>query len=507
MLSRKSREVSITLATRLQSLPQVTIAVPADGPMEDAAVKKLARLTVSVQNTSSVTGFLHAALVRVGKKYFLLAGPSGIGKSSYAAHLGAAFDAEVVASDWVAIEREDRRYYASDLNFAQSIRHRKRCLLTGIIFLTNNRMLDRDAATPNDVEFQGLLRETFDTATKQQLAKLDSFWLHNKEQLPFCCALPARRKPEMYIAQTLEHLVRKASAKSAPMSVGVVGTGAIGSELAFQLGQLPFVDTVHLFNRSTDTAKGFALDMNHGAASDTSAHTFVAHTTAKEVFEQASVVFLTFRDETIPPQADLPERWRKLPGHLAAIKEYAQLAEETQFGGTIFVVTNPVDILTYALYAHSQKGRHPLRTYQVYGVGLEVDAARALAYGKEIHPGLTMQDITLYGNHTDSFALKTPLPAASHRELAEAVKGASTEVRKYVPRTVYGPVAAIVKTFTAYAQNLPVHATILQENAHMGRKVYFKHGLPKVGLPPDDLQYATILQDNQEAIANYKHLM
>ncbi|HEV2403230.1 MAG TPA: hypothetical protein VGS08_03440 [Candidatus Saccharimonadales bacterium] len=345
--------------------------------MEVDKAKKRARLAVSLRYTSNHIGFLHANLIVINGKHFLIAGSSGIGKTGYAEYLCKTVGAEVLANDWVAIECEGTYFYASDLNFADNMRHPERCLLAGVIFLTSTDTLDRDAYVPNEQEFEALLRETFDTATEKEFVGLASFWLHNRSNLPPFAAIPARRRAEAYTAETLRRVIEKISTSSKTIEVGVIGIGAIGTELAFQLGQLSFVNKVHLYNRTSNRAKGYALDMNHAVTPTNSGKVFVAHENAAEVFTSSSVVFLAFRDESLPPLAELPERWQKLPSHLAIVKQYAKIIHDTNFSGTIFVITNPVDILTYSCYALTQTDDYALRTYQVYGIGLEVDAARA----------------------------------------------------------------------------------------------------------------------------------
>jgi len=429
-----------------------------------------------------------------------------VGKSTYAAHLHKAVNAAVLANDWVCVEREGDCLYASDLNFADSIRHPKRCLLVGVIFLTHKDSYSRDIFLPNTQEYKVLLSETFDTVSKKELDKLSLFWLQHKDKLPFYCAVPTRHKPEAYVAKTLLQAVRRSYRPMEEIEVGIIGVGAVGIELASQLGHLSTVSRVHLFNRTVEKAKGYALDMNHAVLPRRKGDVFVAHNAAEEVFLNASVIFLSFRDESVAPLSELPERWRKLPAHLAVMKKYAEIISATQFQGTIFVITNPVDILTYACYAYTQRHDYSLRTNQVYGVGLELEIARILSYSH--HMGISpMANATgIYGNHADDFVLTTVNGNASNA-LYKAVRGASEQVRQYIPRTVFGPVAAAIRTFQAYSQDSSTYATVLQSNAHMGRKVTFRYGLPALEADPVDERYRQILRNNQQAIADHEHLL
>ncbi len=491
---------TFNFATRLVSLPMATTTV-ADG-LQDKA-KKSARVAISVSNTSGTLGFLHANLIKVAKKYYLLAGPSGIGKSTYAEYLGQSLGAKVLANDWVAVERDGSRFYASDLNVAADMKHKTRCPLTGIVFLTGNDTLQRDAFAPNDQEWQQLLQETFDTATPRELTMLRSFWTSNKDALPLCCALPARQRS---IAQTATLLCgilqrKRATARRNSTSVGVIGTGAVGTALAFQLGKLPYVQTVHLFNRTVATAKGCALDMNHATALQRRDDVFVAHDDAAAVFRNAAAVFLTFRDESATVATDIPERWQKFATHLVIIRKYAKLASRLHFAGTIFVVTNPVDILTYACHASRVSQSAGLYSHQLYGIGLETDAARVVSYARRFDPAFSKDSFVLYGNHSDEFALDASLSPEQLDSLLKQVRGASSEVRQFVPRTIYGPVDAAVRTYDAFVRNLSAHVTLVQEGAFMGREVNFRHGLPQLTQTIQGKGYANIIERNQQMAA------
>lgn len=496
----------LKFSSRLHALPEIDISLNGNDATS-AQAKKRARKEISLQYTSEKIGFLHSVIIKIDQQHFLLAGPSGIGKSTYASHLNREHGVTLLAQDWVAIERDGNDFFVSDLNFNDSLKHFDRCLLSGIIFLTYNDSNKRDAFIPNDEEFLLLLRETFDTATGPELERLNQFWLVNQHSIPFYCAVPARCASEDYITKTLIHILHPSESTNQHHDVGVIGIGSVGAELAFQLGQLPFVNKVHMFNRTHKKTVGHALDMNH-AVTNRDDDVYIPHSEAQNIFRHSSSVFLVFRDETAAPELEeLPERWRKLPSHLLLTKQYAQIASDANFNGSVFLVTNPVDILTYAYHSYSQRMQNPARTFQVYGVGLEVDAARALFYGRKMHPTLTMNDITLYGNHTDDLALETPLSTEQNAILLHAVQGASGEVRRYLPRTVYGPVGSAIRTFRSFIEESDAHATVLLKDAFIGRRVRFRHRLPMLAINPRNDEYNKILKNNQQMIAKFRHLL
>ena len=463
--------------------------------------KKNARKEISLAKTSETLGFLHSVLLEINNKYFLLAGPSGIGKSTHSEILNIEFGASLLAKDWVAVEKEENNFYASDLNFAESLKQTERSPLSGIIFLTHEDRYKRDAFVPNEKELLQLLGETFDSASDAELNKLSSFWSQNYAELPFLCAVPARRRSENAIAKTVVNLIKREETMWHPVEVGVVGIGSIGTELAFQLGQLPFVYKVHLYNRSYNKAVGYAMDMNQ-ALPINKHDVFIAHTKPEDVIISSSSVFLSFRNESSGQTSpNLPERWQKLSGNLEILDQYIQVIGLASFEGTLFIITNPVDILTYALYQTTQDNANPLRTYQMYGIGLEVDAARALYYGRQIDPTLTSDSIRLYGNHSDEIVIKSTLSNSENARLSEAVNGASGKIRKFIPRTIFGPVGAAIRTFQAFQEGGQAHITTIQEDAFIGRKINFRNQLPLLAENILDEEYQSILRNNRSAIA------
>ncbi len=487
--------INQSFKTNLHSFPEVASFLKGNVSKTE---KKEARREISIANTSENLGFMHAVLIEIDKKNYLLAGPSGIGKTTYSEKFKQDHRVSIVARDWVAVEKETTNFYASDLNLSGSLQKRERSLISGIIFLTKEDRYKRDAYVPNQNELKQLLEETFDTVTGPDLQKLSSFWYINQFELPFLCAVTARGASEGRISGTLSNLLKRQQSLN-NTEVGIVGLGAIGAELASQLGGLPPIDKIHLYSKSVDKAVGYAVDMNQ-ALNGGKHDLYVAHSRLEDLFVSCSSIFLAFRNE-IGGQfiANLPERWQKLPGNQDIVNRLAQEINLSGFDGTFFVITNPVDVLTYSLYQASRN----LRTYQVYGIGLEVDMARALYYGREISPNLEYKDLLLFGNHSDELVLKTPLSSRETAQIFNKMNEASKEIRKFIPRTVYGPVGAIIRTYRAFLENGQAHATVLQESSYIGRKIYFRDNLPMLPENIEDPDYRKIIDNNKFLISKF----
>jgi malate/lactate dehydrogenase len=192
-----------------------------------------------------------------------------------------------------------------------------------------------------------------------------------------------------------------------------------------------------------------------------------------------------------------------MPTHARIIQEYARLASQERFQGTLFVLTNPVDLLTYILYYTSQQEAHPLRTYQVYGLGLEIDIARARYFLSEMGLHFTEDEIKAFGNHSDTFVFQTPLSDAENAELAERVKVASQQVRQYIPRTVYGPVTAARRSLEAFLDHSDTSLAVLQRESFVGMPIRFHQGLPMFPDDGSETHYRAILDQNRETTTRF----
>lgn len=497
------------LSTRLAPLKNIKVVVSAPKSLAEEQWKKRARVAVSQKHTSKKIGFMHAVMIEVGGEYFLLAGGSGMGKSTLAHSVLKQVRGSIAANDWVAVERVKDSFYASDVNFRESIAHKTRCKLRGIVFITRKDSLKRDIHVPNNGEFNNCLAQAFDGIPDDTVSTLSSFWIANKDALPFYCTL-SREKGITYTTNSLITALKRLRPVDAPIQVGVIGIGSVGIALANELGRYNLVQNVHLYNRTKQAVSGLAMDLNQSLKNGRS-DVYIAHDSVKDLFRRSSVVFLTYREKDSPVKnSSLPERWGRVDAHAKIMHEYAKLAAQAGFSGTTFVVTNPVDFLTFAFYKSSQKmSGEPQRTFQVYGVGLEGDLARAIFYGRNYDPSLTANDIRVYGNHADNFILDAPLNDADLASLHSQVIDASREVRSHAIRTVFGPVAAAIRSFEAYLQDGSTHLSVIQEGAYIGRKLTFKFSLPcfEPISPNAQTDYEQIISSNKQRLKEFRNLV
>jgi malate/lactate dehydrogenase len=499
-----------TFRTRLNAFKGDTVTLLPSENMPEDKIKKQARIIVSERHASTTVGFMHAVLLAIGDEHFLLAGPSGVGKSTLAESIVTSIGARIVANDWVAVEREADGFYASDLNYKKSIIHADRCRLGGVIFVTKTDELMRDAYVPDDKEFNRHVRDLFDGVPTTTVQTLSRFWIKNRRNLPFYCVLPARNKNIAYVTQSLIMILQRLRPKDTPLQVGIVGIGAVGVALANELGKQPLIQKVHLYNRSKQAVSGLSIDLNQALYQGKS-DIYVAHDSVEDLFRRSSVVFLAFREtNSVQPETGMPERWKRVRPHTEMVKHYAAIAAKVGYTGTVFMITNPVDFLTYVYLQSSQEVVGTAqRTFQAYGIGLEGDVARAIFYGRHYAPQLTSPDVTMYGSHADDLSLSIALPLKQLADLTDSVMGASSEVRSHDIRTVFGPVAATMRSFNAFLESGSAHVSLVQQNVYIGRKVTFKFGLPMLDTISKNhaAAYQTLVQGNIDKLAKFKGIL
>ena len=151
------------------------------------------------------------------------------------------------------------------------------------------------------------------------------------------------------------------------MKIGVIGTGRVGSSIAYALVLKQCCDHLVIAGRSYEKAKGDALDLQHTLAF--CARPMRIEAAENEQVKNADILVITASvdtgDQIITSRMQLGEKnipmFRELIPKLAANNPNAVLV----------IVTNPLDVMTFA--ASKLSGFPPEK---VMGVGTLVDSAR-----------------------------------------------------------------------------------------------------------------------------------
>jgi len=177
------------------------------------------------------------------------------------------------------------------------------------------------------------------------------------------------------------------------MKVTIVGTGHVGSALAYVCVLEGLADQLVLLNRNRQTADGHALDLQHTAS-------LVRHPVrvrSGDVLASSSsdVVVVTL---SVPMDRDNPDRRALAAGNAALIRDWLPPLAKASPDAVFLIVTNPVDVMTWATLQVTD-----LPPERVCGIGTLVDSARFRAMMSDelgIHP----DDIRAYilGEHGQS---------------------------------------------------------------------------------------------------------
>lgn len=172
-------------------------------------------------------------------------------------------------------------------------------------------------------------------------------------------------------------------------SIGIVGTGWVGSSVAISLLHTGVAEELLLNDDRTAVAEGEAMDLAHGAAFYPACR--VRATSIEHMHATEAIVIAAGRGGG-PTQSRLD----LLRDNAAIIRDLARALRS--YAGIVVVVTNPVDVLTHLF--RSVSGLPPER---VIGTGTMLDTARLRqVLGRELSIDPHSTHAQVIGEHGDS---------------------------------------------------------------------------------------------------------
>ena len=173
--------------------------------------------------------------------------------------------------------------------------------------------------------------------------------------------------------------------------VAIVGCGFVGSSSAFALMQSGLFSEMVLIDVDRARAEGEALDISHGSPFAAPMRIYAGdYADAAD----AAIIVITAGAAQKPGETrlDLAQK------NVAIFREIVPRIRETGFDGILLIVSNPVDVLTYAAVKLSG-----LPESRVIGSGTVLDTAR-LQEALGAHLGVDPRDVEAYiiGEHGDS---------------------------------------------------------------------------------------------------------
>ncbi|WP_066257622.1 L-lactate dehydrogenase [Neobacillus drentensis] len=185
--------------------------------------------------------------------------------------------------------------------------------------------------------------------------------------------------------------------------VALIGTGFVGSSYAFALLNQGITEELVLIDLNKEKAEGDAMDLNHGLPFSPS-RTKIWFGSYQDCSE-ADLVVITAGANQKPGETrlDLVEKNTKI------FKGIVEEIMASGFDGIFLVATNPVDILTYAVWKFSG-----LPKERVIGSGTILDTARfRFLLGDYFDVDTRNVHAYIIGEHGD-----TELPVWSHADIA-----------------------------------------------------------------------------------------
>ena len=174
--------------------------------------------------------------------------------------------------------------------------------------------------------------------------------------------------------------------------VAVVGAGAVGTAIAYAAQIRGVCRELALFDLNADKVRAEVLDLNHGMQ-----FTPMARITGSDdlaVCAGADVIVVTAGAKQRPGQSRLDLAAANVAMFRELVPALVELAPATR----LLVVTNPVDVVTYAALKFSG-----LPTQRVFGSGTVLDSSR-LRFLIAEHTRVAVQNVHAYiaGEHGDS---------------------------------------------------------------------------------------------------------
>jgi len=177
-----------------------------------------------------------------------------------------------------------------------------------------------------------------------------------------------------------------------PSKVAIVGAGSVGSTLAYACLMRGVARTVALYDLNTDKVRAEALDLGHGSQFMPAAQ--VIGSDDIEVCRDADIVVVTAGAKQQPGQSRLELAGATIDLTRVLMPELIEVAPDAIY----LMVTNPVDVVTYAALKFSQ-----LPPNRLFGTGTVLDSSR-LRYLVANKLNVAVQNVHAYiaGEHGDS---------------------------------------------------------------------------------------------------------
>lgn len=263
------------------------------------------------------------------------------------------------------------------------------------------------------------------------------------------------------------------------MKISMIGAGHVGSTIAYTLLVRRLLDELVIVDIAEDRVKGEALDLRQGQ-SGIGTSVKIVGTSDYSHTEGSDIVIVTAGLGRRPGESRL-DLAKKNSNIVREIVEKVGVSEE----GILFIVTNPVDVMTHLALKVSGFDKS-----RVFGLGTTLDTVRLRSLlSEEFGASASFSDAFIVGEHGDSMS-----PVFSHlgqefeRERLEKVfedaKVGAAEVIKLKGATTFAPALAVAEVIDSIVNDSGRIMPTSTYHEDLGACVGFPSRITRTGARP-----------------------
>lgn len=233
------------------------------------------------------------------------------------------------------------------------------------------------------------------------------------------------------------------------MKIAIIGAGVVGSTIAYALMTAQMVNEIVLIDIDGKRAQGEAMDIADGTALVGPVNLYAGD--YNDCRDAGIVVFCAGANQR-PGESRLD----LIHKNLAVVRQVTGQLTRRWNGGVLLIVTNPVDVLTYAALKFTS-----LPSSQVIGSGTVLDSARFRKFlsrhcqvdGRNVHAYVIGEHgdsevfawslATIAGVAIDEFCRQRDVPLPDKKLIADQVRNSAAEIIARKGATYYGVSLAV----------------------------------------------------------------
>jgi len=232
------------------------------------------------------------------------------------------------------------------------------------------------------------------------------------------------------------------------MKIALIGLGKVGTNAAFMLTQMDFVEELIIINRSKDKAQGIALDLFH-CSPQLSTNVWGTDFGELEKAKGCDLIIVTAGVQRVEGQS----RTDVAIQNKSILTDIFRKIKDPESKTIYLIATNPVDSFTYL--AWQELG---VSSKRVFGLGTSIDTMRFKAYlAKDLRVHPSKVNALILGEHGEKMVFIDQLPTVEDMEVSieakeeafRAARAGGGELIKLIKGTHFGASLCLSKIIEA----------------------------------------------------------